>query len=245
MSTRPVPSAAMPPDFIVLPDAPRPDDVNNSEYLHIPGNSHYLAEHLGNSGTTIVSGEALIRRTPTDESRGLLAPDLFVAFNADHGLYVRRRGYVIADHGKPPDFVLEIGSSSTGEHDVTFKRDGYAALGIPEYWRFDPSGGEYHGAPLAGDQLTAGNVYEPIPIERIGGRTFQGYSAVLNLHLRWEEGRLLWFDPATGRHITRLRDERELRLSAEARADRAEARANNAESRVRELEEELRRQRGQ
>ena len=35
-------------------------------------------------------------------------------------------------------------------------------------------------------------------VERIDDRTHQGYSAVLDLHLRWEDDRLGWYDPATG-----------------------------------------------
>ena len=79
-------------------------------------------------------------------------------------------------------------------------------------------------------------------------QTFQGYSAVLNLHLRWEQGQLGWYDPATGRHISRFSDERSRADTAEARAAAAEARADAerqariaADARVRELEAELRR----
>ena len=51
----------------------------------------------------------------------------------------------------------------------------------------------------------------------------QGYSAVLNLHLRWEQGQLAWHDPATGRHIATFESERAARVvEREARA-RAEA----------------------
>ena len=85
------------------------------------------------------------------------------------------------------------------------------------------------GRPLAGDRLVDG-AYQPIPIERIDDRTHQGYSAVLDLHLRWEDGRLGWYDPATGRHIPRFRDERdranaeqEARIQAEASGRRKPA----------------------
>ena len=186
--------------------------------------------------------------------RNLLPPDLLIAFNVDPEAGSDRNDYVTSEQGKPPDFVLEIASPSTGPRDVTVKRDGYAALGIPEYWRFDDSGGRHHGAPLAGDRPVDG-AYQPIPIERIDDRTHQGYSAVLDLHLRWEDGRLGWYDPATGRHIPRFRDERDRANQAEAQVgierDRAnaeqeariqaEARAEMAEARARELEAELQR----
>ena len=247
MTTNPAAQAAHAPGYVRLPDPPEPEDMNNYLFLHFPGNTHHLAMHLGSEDTTIITGEAYISREPTSSRQGLFAPDLLIAFNVNPAASSDRNGYVISEQGKPPDFVMEIASASTGRRDVTAKRDGYAALGIPEYWRFDDSGGRHHGAPLAGDRLIDG-VYQPIPIERIDDRTHQGYSAVLNLHLRWEEGKLGWYDPATGRHIIRFRDERERADRAEARAyneqDRANTereRADRAETRVLELEAELRR----
>lgn len=167
----------------------------------------------------------------------------------------------------PPDFVLEIGSPSTGRVDVVEKRDDYAALGIPEYWRFDETG-RSHGTRLAGDRLVDG-VYQPIAIEELEEDILQGHSAVLNLDLRWEQGQLKWYDPETGWHIatyddqvaradqaeTALRSERAERTAAEAafRAERADRAAAEAafqaeretraalEAKVRELEAQLRR----
>ena len=199
--------------------------MNNFKFLHQSGNTHYLSEHLGNQETTLITGEAYISLEPTSNRRGLFCPDLLIAFNVNPEAGSDRNGYVISEQGKPPDFVLEIASPSTGQRDVTIKRDGYAALGIPEYWRFDDSGGQHHGAPLAGDRLVDGT-YQPIPIERLDAQTFQGYSAVLNLYLRWEQGQLGWYDPATGKHIIRFSDERaradaerQARIAADARAD--------------------------
>ena len=233
MTTKPTVTTSTPPGFIVLPDAPMPEDMNNFTALHFPGNTHFLAEHLGNPDTTLIIGEAYISPEPTSQARGLMAPDMLIAFNVNPGISRPRNGYVISDHGKPPDFVLEIASEKTGWRDVTVKREGYAALGIPEYWRFDNTGGRFHGTPIAGDELVEGE-YRPIGIERIGEGTYQGYSAVLNLYLRWEDGALGWYDPATGRHITRFSDERE-------RADAERAARLAAEARIRELEAELER----
>ena len=65
-----------------------------------------------------------------------MAPDLLIAFlGADPEACREDNGYVISVHGKPPDFVMEIASRSTGRQDVEGKRTGYAGLGIPEYWR--------------------------------------------------------------------------------------------------------------
>ena len=174
MTTKPVTPTTRTVEYLRLPDPPTPEDLNNIKYLHLPGNTHHLAEHLGNPETTIVTGEAYISREPTGSRRGLMAPDLLVAFNVNPAASDDRNGYVISEQGKPPDFVMEIGSAATGRRDATTKREGYAALDIPEYWRFDPSGGRHQGAPLAGDWLE-GDSYQSLPIERIDEQTYQGY----------------------------------------------------------------------
>ena len=143
-----------------------------------------------------------------------MAPDLLIALGADPETYRENNGYVISEQAKPPDFVLEIASRSTGRQDVVEKRAPYANLGIPEYWRFDETG-EFHGTRLAGDRLVDGR-YEPVPIETLEDGIMQGYSAVLNLFIRWDQGQLGWHDPETGQHIATFAQEREARMAAEA-----------------------------
>ena len=60
-------------------------------------------------------------------------------------------------------------------------------------------------------------------IEELPGGVLQGYSAALNLNLRWDNGQLVWHDPATGRRIVTLED-------ALVRADTAETRARPGRS---------------
>ena len=98
------------------------------------------------------------------QRQGLRVPDLLVAFDVDRAGIIEQRGYSIEQWSKPPDFVLEVASETTGRNDIADKRVDYAAFGIPEYWRFDPSGGQYHGTPLAGDRLVD-RAYRSIPIE--------------------------------------------------------------------------------
>ena len=213
----------------ILPDPPEgdPEDMTSFDHLARNGSVHHLAQHLGNPGTTVVAGERYITRAPGSPASQRLAPDLFVAMGADPEKYRESNGYIISEQGKPPDFVLEIASRSTGRQDAVEKRDAYASLGIPEYWRFDETG-EFHGSRLAGDRLEVDR-YEPIPIETVGEGILQGYSSVLNLLIRWDHGQLGWHDPETGQHIATFEQER-------ARAESAEARAESAEARVRELE---------
>lgn len=66
----------------------------------------------------------------------------------------------------PPDLVVEVSSPTTGHRDLGLKRDGYAAMGIGEYWFVDlpagevrvhrPTGGGYRleAVRVAGDTLT-------------------------------------------------------------------------------------------
>jgi hypothetical protein len=96
-------------------------------------------------------------------------------------------------------------------------------MGVREYWRFDETG-QFHGTRLAGDRLVDDH-YEPINLEQVAEGILQGYSAALELIIRWEHGQLRWHDPATGRHIPTFEAER--------------ARAEAAEAQVRELEAKL------
>ena len=236
-----------PPDF-ALPDVPEIPDEMMTAYDHLTeyGGSHFLAQYLGNLETTLVTGQRYISAVPTSERAGmtgLVYPDMLVAFNVDRAAYRARNGYIISEQGKPPDFVLEIGSPSTGRRDTIDKRVIYAELGIPEYWRFDEAG-QYHGTRLAGDRLVDGR-YEPIQIDELPDGSLQGHSPILNVNLRWVEGQLGWYDPSTGEHVPTMESEREARLrEQQARMQEQQARAR-AEARIQELEEQLGQLRGE
>ena len=215
-----------------LPEPPErnPDEVTSIRYVHAIGNSLHLARHFGAPETTIVSAELYLVAHRGYRPRRV--PDLLIAFDVDPELYYEQNGYIIADQGQPPDFILEVASPSTATVDTIDKRQEYAELGVAEYWRFDHTGAS-HGTRLAGDRLVEGR-YEPIEIVELAPDVLQGESAALNLWLRWDHGQLEWIDPATARHIPTFDDEREGRL-----AEREGRIA--AEARVRELEAELRR----
>ena len=185
------------------PEKTQDEKMTASRHLSLTGGAHYLAQHLGKPETTVVGSDLYLSPVPPAQLQsmsGVLYPDLFVAFDADPAGYLARNGYVIPEQGKPPDFVLEIASRSTGRRDTVDKRISYAALGIQEYWRFDETR-QFHGTRLAGDRLVNGQ-YEPLPIEALTDGSLQGYSNILNL--RWTEGQLGWYDPNTGRHIATL-----------------------------------------
>ena len=248
------PKPAPAPAPFRLPDPPEDrydEKMTSAKHLGLTGSAHYLIHHLGNPETTIVGTERYLVAAPARNMAGSRYPDLLIALNVDPEAYERSNGYIIDEQGKPPDFVLEIASPSTGIIDVTTKHADYAAMGIQEYWRFDETG-EHHGARLAGDRLV-GNRYVPIPIDPLPGDILQGHSLALNLLLRWEQRRLGWHDPATGWHITTLvsaldradraeaRADREqaARQQAEARANRAEARADRQQAQIRQMQQRI------
>lgn len=218
-----------------LPEPPERniDEVTAYSYVYQTGAPINLLVHFGSPETTLVEADQWIVAAPG--LRPLLLPDFLIAFDVDVNLYHEQRGYVISDQGKPPDCVMEVASPSTAERDTVYKRIEYARMGIAEYWRFDHTG-EWHGTKLAGDRLVDGQ-YEPIPIVEVAPNVLEGRSDTLNLTLRWEDGELLWIDPATDQPIPGLESEREARIEAELRAQRAETRVQALEAELRRLRE--------
>ena len=201
-----------------FPEFPPRYDMQNIDILHEIGYVGSLKRHFGLRDTTLVYGELPIGTTLSIRL-GLRIPDLIIAFDCDPDLAIERQGYDITEQGKPPDFVMEIASSTTGRVDYTEKRIDYERYGIPEYWRFDATGGDYHDAALAGDALVNGR-YEAIDIEWEGAGFCWGYSEELGLYVCWDAGKLRWYDPRTDSYLRTFDDEAD-------RADRAEERADN------------------
>ena len=188
--------------------------------------------------------------------RRVVAPDCYVVFGltdaALQSLSLEGNNtYLLWEVGKPPDFILEIGSPSTGEEDLGSKRALYAELGVGEYWRYDGTGGDFYGEPLVGERLVDGE-YRRIEMRSEGGGRVWSHSDALNLDLWWDDGELRFWDPVAERWLLsheeehdRAEEERASRMAAESRANIAENRAESAESRVAEVEAELRRLRGE
>ena len=158
-------------EFFVFPDPPKhPEDKMTSfDHLTITGNAHYLAIRIWATPKlrwwqatatlpwrlpeTWPESGTLIFWWPSASTRRSTKPATPTSSKI---------------RGKPPDLVMEIASRHTGRVDVTAKRDDYAALDIPEYWRFDETG-EYHGSRLAGDRLENG-AYVSTANRRTAGR---------------------------------------------------------------------------
>ena len=212
-------------DYYEFPDPPPRFDMQNFLHLHQYGYSsaieQFLVSLLGDSVTVTVISEAYLAWASYQRG-GWFVPDLLVSFNAKMPDAIVRNGYAIDEQGKPPEFVLEIASQSTGRIDDTVKRVGYANFGVQEYWRFDPSGGGRHRTHLAGDRLVNGE-YQPIEIIKVDEDNYRGYSEVLRLELRWEHERLRWYDPVGGEYLKSYDEEVEAREAAEAQAQEADA----------------------
>lgn len=206
-----------------------------------------------------------IRNNPNNLRDGA-APDLCRSRNVNAPFIYNQTGYNLWEVGKPPEFVLEVASESTYENDLYEKPGIYAAMGIDEYWMFDPTGGDLYGQVLTGFKLVDGE-YEAIEMTPNEHGLMSGYSEELGVRLcALEESRrkellsvqpelirvfemdynpmlLLLQNIETGEYIlnfTGLNAELE---RAEAERDAERNRAEQAEARLRELEERMRRQR--
>ena len=169
-----------------------------------------------------------------------VAPDVFIAFGVDAEAIRPRKIYLPWEAGKPPDWVLEVASESTAPNDVRRRPSIYAQIGVPEVWRFDPTGGRYYGFALDGLRLVNGE-YQPIELTTEPDGVLKGYSEIMELSMAWDDGWPRFFDRATGAYLENWRQEREaLRAEREARAD-AEAELASERARIRQLEEELHR----
>ena len=220
------------------PDAPPRDDMQNLRYLHLRSIVEALSDHFGNPDATLIGNE--VRLGPSlSAPEDTRVPDLMVAFNCDVAQCWEDNGYSLESQPHPPQFALEVASKTTGIVDYTEKRADYERYGVWEYWRFDPTGGEYHDDSLAGDRLVGG-VYERIAIEWRDAEHGSGYSEALGLFVCWERELLRFYDPLQGRYLRTL-TESEAERRAEAAGRRvAEARAEAAEARLAELERERR-----
>ena len=146
-----------------------------------------------------------------------VSPDIYIAIGVEAAAIRPRKIYLPWEVGKPPDWVMEIASCSTGREDTGLKRDIYAEIGVPEYWRFDPTGGKYHGVEIAGERLVNGE-YHPIDLTNEPDGILKGYSNVLGLSLCWDDGDPLLYYP--GSYLADWQTEHSARLAAEAEVRR-------------------------
>ena len=241
----------------MLPDPPKKTNMQGNMYFVGSGvltsiALHYRSFPFNLASTTLVSGGGYICPTRADWL-GSPYPNLTIAFDVDAKAIVGANGYVISEVGKPPDFVMEIGYDDTFLPKYSDKKAHYQRFGIPEYWRYDHTGGQYYGVGLEGCRLAPDGAYRPIELHTEPDGVIWGYSEALQLSLCWvpaaaplHGGWLRFWKPPAGRYLLTPGEEAELaaaerdaRLDAEARykADHdarlaAKVRYNAAESQV-------------
>ncbi len=210
------PPPAAPARLAPLPDPPKaPDAMQQSPYT---SRAYLILDNYFRARPDVLVGSEGYLCYDTHDRARWVKPDCLVAFGVDPAAIFERNGYVISEVGKPPEFVLEVASESTGREDYTRKRDIYADYGVAEYWRFDRTGGQYHDRPLSGETLVNGR-YEPLPLNTDADGVIRGYSPVLGLELHWDTGRLRFYDPVAGRYLRDLQEAESLieRLRAQLR----------------------------
>ena len=224
---------------IIYPDSdgmPIPDGEFQSPILvRIVGT---LEAFFANAPGVRVNGNTLQYFVEGDVA-SVFSPDCYVAFGLSPEAVAsieRRNAYLLWEVGKPPEFILEVGSPSTALEDLTYKRRLYADIGSSEYWLHDPTGGEFYHEPLIAYRLADGE-YRRIPLNYESDGSVWGRSEALNLEVWWIEGELQFRDPEDGKWLLSHEEEA-------ARADFEAARADSAEARLAELEEQLRRLNG-
>lgn len=211
-----------------LPDPEREPDIE--QFRGIVNAAATLMSYFVHRDDVLISGEGFIRYEATNNAERF-APDCVVAFGINPEGIIARNGYVISEVGKPPDFVLEVASRSTG------RREGYAGYGVQEYWRFDHTGERFHDAPLAGDTLVNGK-YERIDIKEEDDGLLWGNSPALGLDLCWDDGELRFRNSATGEDLPTPEELQAERDAAEARADASEAELARVREQLRRLQQD-------
>ncbi len=175
------------------------------------------------------------------DPRKRLTPDLFVVRGLEA---LPEPSFKIWEAGRPPTFVLEVASPSTAGRDRGEKQALYAAMGVAEYWRFDPAG-RLKGASRPGARFEGGALqglgYKPMD----SGPDGSIRSEVLGLEVRVDErpgqDHLLRFrDPKSGKDLLTFEESEAGRLEAERGRREAEERLRKAELAHREVMGRLR-----
>ena len=223
-------------------EKPRPDGMRQE--IVITQQLHVFREYFRDRSDVVMSANNFIYYEQGNP-RARVAPDWYVSFGVNPEAIISRESYLVWEVGKVPEFVLEIASRSAWRNDLGWKRDLYAALGVGEYWRFDPTGNRYYPAPLAGNRLVDG-AYRPMATETGPDGVISGYSFELDVTICWDNGEFRLRSPHTGEDVLRYdvlrydvlryEEERAARLAAEAQRNAIAAENRRLNERLRQLE---------
>ena len=171
----------------------------------------------------------------------VVAPDIAVAFGVDVAAVKGQSTYKVWEAGAAPCFALEIASPKTLRNDLHVKPDKYAELGVDEYWRLDPTGGDLLDPPLQGERRQAGR-WAPNEVASEGSGGLRGRSDALGLDLCWQPPKLRLWDIAGGAWVPDpddLAEQAARAAAAEAELAEQAARAAAAEAELAELRARL------
>jgi hypothetical protein len=206
-----------------------------------------------------VGSNLLVYYVPGQPSR-FVVPDNFVVFDCDPS---DRRTFKIWEEGRVPDVVFEITSQSTSQEDLVKKPLIYEAMGVREYFLYDPTA-SYLKPALQGFRLAEGRLVlmetsaDELSCETLGVKLrLSGYDLLLidavtgdrllteaeANKVSAEEERLRAEDERLLAEQERLRADKE-RDRADFERDRADAELSArlaAERRVQDLEDQLKR----
>ena len=167
------------------------------------------------------------------DPRAVVAPDVAVAFGVDAAAQETEGTFRVWDSGAAPCWALEIASPTTVDVDLYEKPAKYAELGVAEYWRLDPTGGDLLDPPLQAERRVSGR-WAAIEVTADAGGGLRGRSGVLGLDLCWQPPKLRLWDITAGAWLPDPDDEATARQAAEGRASAAEGRASAAEAELAE-----------
>jgi hypothetical protein len=155
-----------------------------------------------------------------------VAPDVMVIFNVAPG---GRDNYKIWEEGSVPSVIFEMTSKGTKTKDLEEKKLLYEALGVQEYWLFDPRG-EWIKEQLRGYRLDE-DEYRPITDSR---------SAPLSLRLQVEGQLIGFYREDTGEKLLIPEEMANALAQAEAAKQQAEAAKQQVEAENERLRAQLR-----
>ena len=192
---------------------------NDWQYIAISDTAAALRDRYKDRNDVYVAADMLVYYKMNDVN-AKVAPDVYVVFGAQGNH--RRDSWLVWREGKSLDFVLEVASPGTWDVDAGRKRDTYAEMGVPEYWRFDPKG-EFFVPELVGERLIGG-AYHPLTIHRDETGILRGHSDVLGLDICVRPGlELRLYDPASGEWLLTFQEAQAARQAAETAQQVAEA----------------------
>jgi len=146
-----------------------------------------------------------------------------------------RRTYRLWEEGKAPDVVIEVTSNSTRRQDEDDKPSLYAAMGVREYYLYDPTS-DYLDPPLQGYRFVK---QRPTLIRPNSAGALE--SRCLGVALRLEGAELVITDQNSGaRLLTKAEFDETQRQAAEAKQQAAEAKQRRERAKRKQAEDDLR-----